>query len=857
MSRLNRSFGQLMTLIAGLGGVTAVASAQTCPACSLSGCPAGRQVNISGATLFVDFFKAPASSNDSIDVDGDGCFGFGMPGCFPNLVDNLAGPLNGNPWWTLQYRSVGSLNGLSEFVVFQLCCQLPEAVPSEAGIINNQLFAELGSPLGPPFGLPACTTDTDGDGLLNASNTPVCPCSIDIASVDVPALWATTGANGAAIWNLKPGQAGYGKNPQLSWALSPLAPNPGPAGQTLVSLSRDCDNDGQIDASLNTNVGSPDGFTIYDYSFVYSPIAVIANRGANVENIDMSDLQYLFTTGRLSSGRNLQAATRDAGSGTRNGAMNSIGIDPSWGRGENLGALTVTAAEHDLGPHFRASNCGGSGNLENAIQNSRLAIGYTGLAGAGRAVADATAGLYEIVNVRKDIAGATQFVRPSVQAVVANANVNTGWQIGGNQTFTTRGDFQQTNPGAPDFMCNQHAADYLRNLDASIQAFEENPDASTRELMPGQLLANTFFLLAGVQALPSLVDPVQYTLNPGLNIELHDFILEENDFGVGAQSPPPFGSVTPAGRVPDRIPNPDFDGDGVFDTYADDSANGDYRYFTPTGGPFVISDSGLLAQRNRVQGDFNHDGLLNLDDAAAMMRAVMNPAQFFDLGPGNQPIVVPGNPGSQVANVPIAHILGDFDGNGNFDRQDVRYFADGLGLPAGPAAVLNRGAAFAAVDNAWLALTGDDNYFDTLAATGKPYQAGDSRADVAGAEPHPGASPSGHDGFIDEADIDYVFANFGDWTDLNQAVHIDLSCDMNGDLRVDMADVTWIVETALGTCIGDADLDGAVGLGDLGAVLTAYNGPSDGWSSGDFDGDGDVDLADLGAVLASYGVGCN
>ncbi len=32
----------------------------------------GSQVNISGATLFVDFFRSFASTNDYLDVDGDG-----------------------------------------------------------------------------------------------------------------------------------------------------------------------------------------------------------------------------------------------------------------------------------------------------------------------------------------------------------------------------------------------------------------------------------------------------------------------------------------------------------------------------------------------------------------------------------------------------------------------------------------------------------------------------------------------------------------------------------------------------------------------------------------------------------------
>ena len=136
-------------------------------------------------------------------------------------------------------------------------------------------------------------------------------------------------------------------------------------------------------------------------------IAFVANAGAGVQNIAMTELRHLYVTGRLPSGENLVAITRDAGSGTRNGAMNSIGIDPNWGIGDNVGdkvdnvgGVIVTS----LGSNFHANNLGGSGALELSVQNNRLGVGYTGLDGPGRAALDANAGLYEILNIKKDIA---------------------------------------------------------------------------------------------------------------------------------------------------------------------------------------------------------------------------------------------------------------------------------------------------------------------------------------------------------------------------------------------------------------------------------------------------------------------
>src|SRR3989338_9728710 len=48
----------------------------------------GGQVSGAGATLFVDFFLAPASTNDWIDLDNDGQAGYFFP-VFP-YVDQLA-----------------------------------------------------------------------------------------------------------------------------------------------------------------------------------------------------------------------------------------------------------------------------------------------------------------------------------------------------------------------------------------------------------------------------------------------------------------------------------------------------------------------------------------------------------------------------------------------------------------------------------------------------------------------------------------------------------------------------------------------------------------------------------------------
>jgi len=784
----------------------------------------GGEVNISGATLFRDFFSSPASTNDFVDVDADGLAGFDPD--TPPFVDQLA-PLYGCPdwigWWLVQYRGVGSVNGLGEFVDFQLLGIIPESVPSEKGYINRIEFASGGQPTG--TGCPPC----------NASNTPYCPSSIDLAVLDVPTGWAVTaGSQTAAAWNRKPTENGYGFNPIVS--------STGYVSN-LQSLSR-----GSL--SLNTNTANPDENTVYDTAIAWVPIAYIANRGTGIEHLRISELQYLFTTGRLPSGQNLVAVTRSVGSGTRNGIMNTSGIDPSWGRGDNLGDEYADITHSNLGPGHIPTNCEGSSLVEKCVENRRLGVGYAGLAGPSRAAADALAGRYEIIDVMFDDRGGAQYVRPTIDSVLDNCDPSTGYQLGGPETFASRGDPFETNPASPAYMANQAAADYLWNIAASVAAFAGDPPSELNYNMPGELLALTYFLLDGIDCLPDPADPTDFSPNQALNQTLQDFIRANNGLGIGGDTPA-YGSVNIANLVPKRNANPDFDPNDPSNplVYSDGSSNGNYADFS---GSFTVQAGWQLNQRNQIAGDFNNDGQRDADDIEDLVAAVTDPRGFV-AAEGLQS----GDPGQLGSDYVIPEIIGDFNGDGNLDAADVRYFADGLALDP-TSGTLDRRQGFIRVDLKWFELTGSDNYFGTQvqnAYTGapRPYAAGDSRFDVAGNQPTPGAPPLGADGFVNRDDFEYVHANVGDWSDLDQAVFIDLSCDMNGDLLVNTQDLAELA-AVIGAALGDLDWSGSVDLGDLSVLLSNYGapGPHD-YAAGDIDGDGDVDLADLATLLANYG----
>ena len=827
---MNREKNLLGLVALGLvGGVVGVAQAQP------------YLINISGATAQQNYFKAAASTNDFLDVDGDGVFS--------PTVDNLApfkvaAPYAANHRWTVQYRAVGSGNGLAELVQWgqtfaTAAGDIPFNTAADGGFNNLTAYINAGATTGPanllnPGAAPNTSTTTGVPSVLTSGGG----IRIDIAPLDVPTLWYTRVA-GTGAFNAAPGTTGYGNNAKLA---TDRNGNPVAQNNLLESLG-----------ALNTNTASPNASTVYDTPVSLVPVAPLTNLGTGLRQVTKTELRYLTTTGRNQNGENFIVVTRDSGSGTRNAFMSGLGVDPSFGIGDNI--LNSNSSTNDnAGLNFIPSNKGGSGRVEATVRNARIAVGYTGAErGKGSWL---TGGQIEILAVKDDLTGGTQYVRPTASAVVNNgligqidpstgtAYTSDGYRIIGPANWVTIGDPRNqaelggtpgnTNPR----LANTEAAKYINNLTRSIEAF--NLITTPTDFAPGEFMANQYILVSAADFVPDRNNPSSYISNTQRVQPSQDYTLSVNALSDPAYVS--FGTVTLNGKVPTRTT--------AAATYSDQA-------LVPAGGSYInqggviIAYNGNLTSRNRIAGDFDGNGVRDINDASEMLKAYRSrnggPAWVAPAGTG----AIAGAPGTDA----IIEVLGDFNADGSFNSADIRYWADGLAITGGK---LDRKAGYEAIDNAWNALTGSDNFFGTTKSGGPAYIAGESRFDITNgtAPTTPGFTPKAN-GVIDANDQAYIAAQIAggevDWAnDLGKAVGADLSADVTGDLKINTDDLAAI-KTALGVCDADFNADGFLDFTDFDEFVVAFEA---GEASSDFNADGFIDFTDFDAFVAAFELGC-
>ena len=865
--------------------------------------PSTTQINVTGATLLSNLFQAPAISNDFIDADGNGVArGLPTPG-----NQNLA-PLGYPPVgvWAINYAETGSVAGLQELITFGT---VPAASPSQvvasrsAAFYNRQRYIGSGSIAG--------LANTGNYGQAPTSQISALDLHVidptldpgwagtyrnDVAPLDVPARWGVLTTGGTPDFNLLPGNAGYGNNAAKPVSRAGVAITGGT--NKLANLDAPVGQGGPANLFDESNPGSANSRTIFDTAILFAPIAPIVNFGVGKQTTSMTELRHLFVTGRLPSGENLVAVTRESGSGTRNGWMNSLAIDPSWGRGDGTGSTFADdgnsqdagrPAEGNLGPNFVSANKTGTGDVETTVFSHRLAIGYVGAERAvnnswGRTTSISSVARAEILGVTHDLLGGTTPVRPTAGNLLDNDPAVTGWTIGGPASLATMGDPRSapaakggygwlpsdiTPVPARPAMPNVEAAAFVNNITRSLENFIANAESDANLFTPGEFMANNYLLVPAQDKVHSLTNPSMMLNNDKLNQGLQDYIRPRTAFVYNNSFYTAFGNGGTggvSGKINGRAPT------RTSGTVYSDGVAGGANYIDMTGAAIAYNGAAGLTDRNRISGDFNADGLRDANDITDMVKAWRHRnTPLFTWTPPVATGAIAGAPASDTC----IEIIGDFDGDGNFNAADVRYFADGLALYTGS---LNRKSGFIDVDGVFAATASPvvtvANFFGTTKATGgapanRPWQNGDSRGDVAGAAGvAPGWAPVGANNTIDATDIDYVFKQFQtnatativplvgkqvDWANLTQAATFDLSADMTGDRKVDINDVKELVNVVLLTEIGDLNFDGAVDATDIGIANTWIAGGGGSsrpgtYANGDVNGDGVVDASDVLAI---------
>lgn len=843
--------GRLSALVSACGLAAGVASAQPV------------QVNISGATLLSTFLTSQASTNDFLNIDGSGpAIGDQLA---PQPATNLGNP---NHVLLITYTEVGSGNGIADldragsanpagFVVGSQSMPTGGSLSSVAeGTANRAEFITGGNLTGlgnaaNPRGYPARQL-MDGSYLASASTDDmVAGIQIDLAPTDVPIQWFIT-QSGSGLFDAAPGSAGYGANPISS--VDRFDGTPGAQSNELKTLDNTA-------VAGSANPGAlPE---IYGTSLTSAPVSYLVNYGTGVSEIDQSALRFGFISGRLPTGENLAFHTRDSGSGTRNAAMNGICLDPSYGMGDNYGPKASNSSTDLIGPNFQGTNKGGSSRMDASVINNRLAIGYTGAErvsnrgyfGDPESLGDNE---LDVLGIRFDVydAGATSFNRPTISNIINNAP-GMGYHVIAPSSIGSIGDPRSSlNTDINDFdgdsntaesipgtdplntnpaVANRGAAAYLNNITASIAAFANDQGDDATLFSPGEFLALNFVPAGTTNFIDGPNGACDLIANPNVNADLQ-FVVEQ--LSILADSDYAAFDGTSAGLVPTRTVG-DLNGDMVVnatDVYSDGVA---LNYVTANG--TALSYGSAINAENKIAFDFNTDGVRDINDAAALVEA-------FDARY---------NGGTWTGNGLVSfELIGDANGDGNFDIVDVRTAADGLLVQAG-SRVMDRAAAYAAVDAA-----AGGNFFGTTLVTGSAYSAnsGWSRADIVGNgnAPTPGYHLNAADGVIDGQDIDYIAKQFADLADgeFNWADSIDASTpafdgtrrdfsgDMNGDLVVNADDAIAVLGW-LGTSQGDVDLDGDIDADDT-AIITANLGATNAlYTGGDVNFDGVVDNNDL------------
>ncbi len=111
------------------------------------------------------------------------------------------------------------------------------------------------------------------------------------------------------------------------------------------------------------------------------------------------------------------------------------------------------------------------------------------------------------------------------------------------------------------------------------------------------------------------------------------------------------------------------------------------------------------------------------------------------------------------------------------------------------------------------------------------------------------------DNVVNQADVDLFKTKITTHATIVAAAAADLRFDMNGSNTIDWKDIKVFQQFDSNLYDGDANMDGAVDITDLGTLATNWQTGGQSWLGADFTGDDFVDISDLGILATNWQLG--
>ena len=370
----------------GAGAAPALAATNTAPiVISCSGSSALKNFTVDPSMGWVDNGGNPLTLSNGTYAVGTSMYatplddGTGLNPSTSDYKANNVGTTNG-PGVIFEWHNTGSVEGILELAADQVPGSNPPAgsdlIPRDptggnpiiimqgASSNGGNSFAALGTQSNQTLG-----TFASGNGVNK----------VQFAISDVVPAQAFSQPGTSNLFNTNPGSAGYGQGDTTISTSS--ANNFGTAG-TREQLA---DANATLPSfTVNGHTSTAGVSQLISRTVAVTATAFAANPGTGLTRIDKTDAQFLDASSRLQNGLSFNMTTRDVGSGTRNVAALSIGLDPSWAGGKNDAgngyASNNTTTQINIGPGMTFSNKSSGGKqLLPVLINNRMSVGTIGL----------------------------------------------------------------------------------------------------------------------------------------------------------------------------------------------------------------------------------------------------------------------------------------------------------------------------------------------------------------------------------------------------------------------------------------------------------------------------------------------